>query len=308
MRAPKSWFFAVTVAVIVALAPSTSFAKGFGRGGGRSGGSRGSGAASSGGFGRRGTSAPVISPNGRRTYYFQGNGGAPAQRGYGEGYGRGYGYGEGYSRGYRYGRSYGYASPYYDGYYSGWGVYPWGYYSYGYYPVWGAPPVTDAPDVVQGPRTRAFSLFLGGAFQSQGFAPTGSLTYEGERWGFNLGGIGVVSPPVASHLTFSVVSNPHMRVRLELGGSAVGAPSQSYFGADFGASAQVALMGPLGIQGALHYTPYPAKVLDAEAGVGLSFGGLGLRAGWRYLRLDDSSFGGGVDSFSGPAVSIGAVY
>jgi hypothetical protein len=327
MSIRSRWWIPALVVFVLGLQPSISEAKGFGRGG-KSGGSSGSSgrggssgsSGSSGGFGRsgsRGSSGSSNSSGGRTTYSFQGN--APRNSGGYYAPRSSYGAGTAVIIG----------APAYYGYYNGWGVYPWGYYSYGYYPIWGAPSAPPPPDEnnpepqqTQKPRTKAFSLYLGGAAQRQGFAPSGSLHFEGRRWGFNVQGIGVVSEPLGdgdraafmplftTHLTYSVLSSPHFRLRAEAGISSVFAPAVVYTGPDLGTSAQLALVGPLALQAAVHYTPIPARILDVEAGLGLNFGGLGIKAGWRTLRLDDTRLNenGGVDFFNGPTVAIGAIY
>ena len=297
MRLSRTWVIGGLLAIMLTLAPGVASAKGFGRGGKRGGSSTPSTS------GSRGT---VSAGTGRTTYAV-----GPGLRRY---------YGPGYSV--QYGNGYLYPSEgyYYEPYYAGWGVYPWGYYAYGYHPYWGAPP--PPVEARSAPRSGTFSLMFGGASPAQGFAPAVQLQLDSERWGFNLGGIGLLSqvspdgelafgmPLFSAHLTYSFVSGPHLRLRAEVGATGVIAPIMAYIGPDFGVSGNLALIGPLGLHAAAHVTPYPARVYDGEAGVSLSFGGLGVRAGWRVLVLDDSHIdeNGGRDSFSGPSVSVGFMY
>ncbi len=322
MRARSRFLLAIVGSLALALLPTRAGALGFGRkdGHGRSrsaSGSKSSGS-SSGRFGRRSSSGrPVqVYTNGYRGSYYR--------QGYGDGSYR-YQYGYGYHP-YRDWDEYPYGPPVVvEPYYSVWGIYPDGYYAYGYYPYWGAPPIEAAP---RAPSTTVAEIFLGGmASRELGVSQTlpafsGTIGVDGRRWGFNIGTIvlGSVDPndtsvvnamPLTSlHLTYSLIADPHARVRFELGGSGIVAPAVNYIGPDAGASAQLAVLGPIALEGAAHYTPLPARILDVEADAALHFGALGLKAGWRYIRLDDTSVNsqGGVDSFNGPEVSVGLVW
>lgn len=212
---------------------------------------------------------------------------------------------------------YGYAAPF-DGYYSQrWGVYPWGYYAYGYHPVWGAPP---APPEAPAPSTLVGAAFLGGYLTRRGADVTGELRLEDRRWGLNArgstlgnpagGGIVDTMPLFAMHATWSVVSEPWARLRLEAGFSGIVAPDLHYFGPDVGVSAQVALLGPFGFDASARVTPFPATIVDLEAGATLQLGALALRGGLRRVWLDDTGVNdeGGSLGFFGPAVSLGVVF
>jgi hypothetical protein len=208
-------------------------------------------------------------------------------------------------------------------FYGGWGFAPWGYYGYGFTPYWGAPQpieVYEAPPPP--PRERTTSLFLGGLVTRDSGGLGGDLTIDGRHLGFNFRGtvLGLADPSTggldpmpffSTHLTVAPIATPHARIRFEVGLSGVRAPDFSYYGPDVGASAQLALAGPLGLVGSVRYTPFPATIADVEGALSLQFGSVGMRAGWRSLRLDDTAVnphGGGRASYNGPSLSIGTVF
>jgi hypothetical protein len=293
-------------------APTFAHASGFGRGGSsKSSGSKSSGSSSSGSNAHG--AAPVGTPH-------QANAGGGYYRSGGSGryyYGGGYYSGRYYAPGYY---AYGYGGPYWWG----WGVHPWGYYGYGYYPYYGGPAVVS--EVGPRPPVVTSSIFVGGMFVHQGAGLNLSLAIDGKEWGFNLSGVTLPSvnpddsrditpmPLVSSHLTYSVISDMHLRVRVEGGIAGVGAPGVTYVGPDVGASAQLALVGPLAVSASAHWMPVPASIIDLQAGVGLNFGALGIQGGWRWVRLDDSSqcddvgVSCGSDIFNGPQVSVGVIF
>lgn len=205
-----------------------------------------------------------------------------------------------------------------------WTVSPWGYYAYGYTPYWGTPPPPPAPlpqEPAPEPRRLSLALFVGAMASMHGPAATGALALDGERLGFNLRGSGLglpdpqyggsdLMPLFSSHVTWSPIALPSARLRLEAGLSGIVAPDFAYYGLDVGASGQVAVAGPLALVASAHLTPFPATMVDVEAGVALQFGTLGVRGGWRAIHLDDRNVNanGGTASFNGPTFSIGAVF
>jgi hypothetical protein len=207
---------------------------------------------------------------------------------------------------------------YYD--YYGWGIRPWGYYGYGYYPVYGGPVVAE--EVPVQPPEITSAVYLGGMITNSGPGLDLRGQVDGRNWGLNFNLVALPSvdpndsanftiyPLLNAHLTYSVISTLQARVRLEAGASAVFAPDVTYFGPDIGASGQVALLGPFGVEGSVHWTPVPANIFDAEADLALHFGNLAVLGGWRVMRLDDSRVNdqGGVDWLTGPHVSLGLVF
>jgi len=220
--------------------------------------------------------------------------------------------------GYGYG---GYGGPYAYGYYSSWGVYPWSPYSYGYAPMFGAPPPPES--FASGPSNASLSLVGGVGLQGAGVSPFLAMTADIGEFGLNFTGAALPSAPISgqsfeympffsSHLTWSALNEPSARVRFEGGVAGIQAPAVGYLGPDVGVSAQFALAGPLGLEGAVRWMPLPANILDAQANISLHFGGLALRGGFRMLRLDDTAVAGpgngGVDTLIGPQFSAGVVF
>ena len=290
---------------LAVLLPGAAQAKNFGRkGSGPSGSNSTSRSSGNGSHNAAPANTPHQAQNGGR-----GRGGPNGYRNDG-------GYSRGYSRG---GGGYAYSSGYYSpgyGYY-GWGVHPWGYYGYGYYPYYGGPVIAE--EVAVEPPQITSSLMLGGLVTHDGSGLDLRGNVDGRQLGINFDMVTLptvsaqntvtLMPLMSAHLTYSAYSDLHTRLRLEGGVSGIAAPDVTYIGPDVGISAQVALLGPLGLEGAVHWTPLPANIIDADAGVALHFGNLGIRGGWRVLRLDDHRVNdqGGVDVLSGPSLSIGLV-
>ena len=85
------------------------------------------------------------------------------------------------------------------------------------------------------------------------------------------------------------------------------APDIVFLAPDAGLSGAVGIVGPLGLEASLSYTPWPFQRIDATAGLSLSLGVVGVRAGWRHLWLDDRGALDGVrhtDTFTGPFVGV----
>lgn len=266
------------------------------------------------GFGRRGSSGSSSSSSSSSGSHNAAPVGTPHQAAPGNRY---YSGGSYYSGGRYY-----YGSPYYGGYYQpyywGWGIHPWGYYGYGYYPYYGGPAVYS--EVQPAPPPVTSNVFLGGLFTKDGAGLNLKLGIDGRRWGGNFDMLTLPStdpndpnavtsmPLLKGHITYSVVSDMHSRIRIEGGLAGIGAPDVTYIGPDVGVSATLALVGPLALEGGAHWMPVPASIVDLDGAVGLNFGALGLRGGWRWVRLDDKSQGGGVDIFNGPMISVGVLF
>jgi hypothetical protein len=296
----------VLLLAALALAAADAAAAGFGRSRkGRSSSSSSSSSSRASSTASRPSHGTVVrgSP-GRSSASFRA--GSRVRRSFGAPLGWGYGWGAGSS----------YLGP---AYYGGWGVHPYGYYARGYHPYFGAPAtVGGEPEA----SDTSLAIWLGGFAAGNGGAVDGALRLEGERWGVSsrttllgLAGPDAAAMPLASlHLTYSLVSEPEARVRFEAGGTLIVAPDFVYAGPDMGLTAQVALLGPLGLYAGAYLTPTPARILDAEAGASLQFGGLGLRAGYRVVHLDDRlAHGndpevGGVELFHGWQAGIGLVF
>ncbi|MFZ5471701.1 MAG: hypothetical protein ACOZIN_19920 [Myxococcota bacterium] len=149
------------------------------------------------------------------------------------------------------------------------------------------------------------------------------LFFEGERVGLSasfstlgvsaddgsggVDGIGLLS----AHLTYALLAGERGRLRLELGADSAIAPDLVVMGPTLGTSAVLWLGGPLAVEGALMVTPFPYRQVDARVGVGLGFGPLGLRGGYRTLVLDDAGLVDGVahvDVFGGPYLGLALVF
>jgi hypothetical protein len=237
---------------------------------------------------------------------------------------------------YYYGPRY-YGAPYrYYGWpsiYAGWG---YGYYPFGYYPPYYYPyayPVPGEPVLVQqapGPKITTILAVEGQTFgtldsggyhgRGNGGAVAAKLGFEGQRLGVNLQFTSIFIPRddvsfSSGHDTISLfnifgtyalIANPHGRLRIEAGLTSAFAPDLTVAGPGGGFSA-VILLGPLGIEGAIHGTPFPYRQLDWNGGLALNLGPLGLHGGWRRIFLDDRGLVDGFshkDTFSGPYLGL----
>lgn len=143
---------------------------------------------------------------------------------------------------------------------------------------------------------------------------------EGRRWGVRTAYSGILVPAEGGedgeldaihlldlHLTYAVISEAHGRLRIELGATSAFAPDVIFLAPDAGLSVAAGIVGPLGFQAALSYTPWPFQRIDATAALTLALGEVGVKAGWRHLWLDDCGAVDGVrhtDTFTGPFVGV----
>jgi len=289
-------------AVALMLAPLSAEAR-FGK---RSGGSSGSSSGSSGGAHAASPGSSYVAvPSYRGSYYYR-----PYYYGYG-----------------------------FPGYYFGWGYYPYaGFYPpYTYYP-YAYPYAYPAPQSIgqQAPRSE-IKLTLGAegvahvsgqAFSGgQAFNGGGSfglnLALEGKRLGLNTQftsifakGEDVFGGDTIKLLniygTYALAANERGRLRIEAGLVSAFAPDLTVAGPGLGFSGIVQVIGPLGIEGAVHGTVYPFHELDWNAGLALAIGQLGIRGGWRRIFLDDRGLvDPGInhqDRFSGPYLGLALVF
>jgi hypothetical protein len=226
-----------------------------------------------------------------------------------------------------YGASFGYY-PYF-GYYPPYYYYPYGYYPYGY-------PVPEQPILTQQAPQPTIKTTISaegqtfGTLDSRGYHSQGGrggtvgakLGFEGQRLGVIAQFTSIFAPredPVIGYsstdtiglfniyATYALIASPHGRLRIEGGLMSAFAPDLTVAGPGGGFSAVVNL-GPLGIEGAIHGTPFPYRQLDWNAGLALNLGPLGLHGGWRRIFLDDRGLVDNVihqDVFSGPYLGIG---
>ncbi len=229
----------------------------------------------------------------------------------------------------------------------GWGYGPgWGWGSaWAYGPV-APPPDGDAgPEYEYGyerslvqrderaPTVSTRLLLTGaGTLHRGGYSGGLALGIEGERLGFEAGldgfypGRGYYGASsdgfdssttyalFSGHLTYAVLSSGRGRLRLEAGASVVSWPDLGpdagsvAFGPDLGLSGELALLGPLGVEGYARATPYPVPVYDWRAALALRFGPASITAGWRELSVQRASSGSRNQTrfaHAGPQVGFG---
>lgn len=187
-----------------------------------------------------------------------------------------------------------------------------------------APPPPPPPPTVSAPAPVRFHFQAG--IEAQAHAEGGAVGFglrlEGERFGLHseYALILAQSPGAAevdalglfdAHLTYALLSGARGRLRIEAGIDHASAPQLRTIGPDVGASAQLALFGPLSVEAAAHFTPLPHRRLAASAGASLTFGHFALRGGARAYLLDDAGLVDGVrhsDGFWGPYAGVALVF
>lgn len=220
-------------------------------------------------------------------------------------------------------------------FYYGWGF---GYYPYfGYYPPYYyspyAYPVPEQPVLAQqapppvikttiSAEGQAFGNWDSRGFHSSDGGSVGAkLAFEGRRLGVNAQFTSIFAPredrainPGTDQIslfnvyaTYALIASPLARLRVEGGLTSAFAPDLVVAGPGAGFSGVVNL-GPLGLEGAIHGTPWPYRELDWSAGLAINVGPVGFHGGWRRIFLDDRGLVDNVihkDAFSGPYLGIG---
>ncbi len=213
-----------------------------------------------------------------------------------------------------------------------WG-FDWGFGYYPLYPYYAEPlpggyaiaPVPAAPPMVatlrltgaigesdHGGWGTAFAVDSHGAgfdMSFDAFEPTSGGVMAGAPSGmYEAYGFG------SAHFAYPILSGASYRVRLLAGGSWLSVPTSAYggqadaFGFDLGASANLGLIGPLGLEGHAHYTPFPVQVTDLRAALALRAGPLSLLGGYRWFDVAADSRTGPAARFEGPEFGLGFIF
>jgi hypothetical protein len=118
----------------------------------------------------------------------------------------------------------------------------------------------------------------------------------------------------SAHVSFSVLQGAAYRVRLLAGGSWLGVPatptsfSAESFGFDLGTSANVGLVGPLGLEGHARITPFPVQVIDLRLAMAFRAGPFSLLGGYRMIDVAGDSRTGPAARFEGPEFGLGFIF
>jgi hypothetical protein len=93
-------------------------------------------------------------------------------------------------------------------------------------------------------------------------------------------------------------------------GSYVGRPYADTiaFGPDVGVSAQIGLIGPIGVEGHVRLTPFPVPVTDVRVALALRGGPFALTAGVRAIDVDGDEVDAPEGRFSGPEVGLSLMF
>lgn len=198
----------------------------------------------------------------------------------------------------------------------------WGY---GYQPMYGYPSTTvvnAAPASATQTDAQPVKASLSGGLLLFGAASGGGgagidlgMMFEGERLGVagTFSGLAISADDgsggtdsiklLNGFMTYSMISRPEGRLRVEGGVMSAFAPDLIVAGPALGFSGAMGLFGPVGLDASVRMTAFPYRQVDAQAGLTLGIGPLGLRAGMRSIYLNDAGLLGGepnTDTFVGP--------
>jgi hypothetical protein len=141
----------------------------------------------------------------------------------------------------------------------------------------------------------AFSMTL--QRHGQGAAADLAVRVEGRRLGVHASSTHVIAcldgcvdglrglQLFEGHLTYSLLSGERGRLRLEGGASVAVSSDVLQIGPEAGISAEVRLLGPIGIIAVARDTPFPHRRLDVRGGLYLALGGLRIEAGKHHSSL-----------------------
>lgn len=219
------------------------------------------------------------------------------------------------------------------GYWWGWG---WGW---GWYPVYPVRPVPPPPpsegSAPSGERDRISTRFaLYGAGRTAGYMAGLSFGIESRYVGVDADVAALAQESVTgslqgdgsdpatwstAHVTWSLVNERSIRIRLETGASILALPDspavsgqewrgKSLLGPDVGVSGQLGLVGPVGIEGWARLTPFPTRVADTYLGLAVHGGPLGLNAGWRWVDVAGNGESAPRMMFRGPQVGLALAF
>ncbi len=228
-------------------------------------------------------------------------------------------------------------------FWGGWG-WGWGYYPlYPAYPPYaqpyppagpygGAPP-PEAGYAAAAPDRVFVRLGLAGAGMPDGAVGGFTLALDGRTAGFSASLDALAVDDVthfgdadgdaigwgSAHFTWTVLADAAFRIRLELGGSMLSLPETGAFatvtragdvafGPDVGFSAQLGLVGPIGIEGHARLTPLPIPVVDSRLALALRGGPFAVTAGWRGIRVHGEEGEVPDVDFSGPELGLSILF
>jgi hypothetical protein len=217
-----------------------------------------------------------------------------------------------------------YHEPYHSSFWLGGG---WGW---GYYPMYPRPHYAPDQAREEAERIATRLTFAAGGAPDAAFAGV-NLALDGRHAGFHVGIDAVALDRGfdggdddalgwgSTHLTWSVAASQAFRIRAELGLSMLSIPGRgsyagrSYadtvaFGPDVGVSAQVGLVGPIGIEGHARLTPFPVPVSDLRLALALRGGPFALTAGVRNIEVMGNEEDGPEGRFAGPELGLSLVF
>jgi hypothetical protein len=152
-------------------------------------------------------------------------------------------------------------------------------------------------------KGNAFGLGLGIESEHLGVLAQWNSFYLNSLDGYGTDNVNLVH----LHLTYALLSGERGRFRLHLGGSGAFTRDLARVGPSVGVSLAMGVLGPIGVEGQVTYTPTPFVEFDAFAGGTVAFGPLALRAGYHWTYLDDRGLVDGIshsERYQGPWIGL----
>lgn len=214
--------------------------------------------------------------------------------------------------------------PYHPTFWLGWA---WGW---GYYPLYPRPPYEPDRAREEEERIATRLSFSAGGAPDAAFAGVG-LALDGRHAGFHIGidavaldrGLAIEDDEAvgwgSAHVTWTVAGSEAFRIRAEAGVSMLSMPGTGAwsgmpyadtvaFGPDVGVSAQLGLVGPIGLEAHARVTPVPVPVTDVRLALALRGGPFALTAGVRTIDVRGDEVDGPEGRFSGPELGFALVF
>jgi hypothetical protein len=148
-----------------------------------------------------------------------------------------------------------------------------------------------------------FDLGFDAFAPNRGGVMAGGLNGAGDAYGLG-----------SAHVAFPVLEAPAFQLRLQAGGSWLSVPSSALgpatdaVGLDLGVSANMGLVGPIGLEGHARITPFPVQIVDLRAAVALRAGPFSVLGGYRVIDVSADSRTGPAARFEGPEFGLGLIF
>jgi hypothetical protein len=191
------------------------------------------------------------------------------------------------------------------------------------------PPEDERDGILDGDAP--WEISFRGAATDDAYMAGGSIAIDGKWVGVHVAiealGVENVTGPLhendpgdpalwgSAHLTWSLIADPHVRIRILTGGSVLALPKTQYTmgqvwagktvcGPDLGVTIALDLAKSFGAEGWARLTPYPVRVSDMYGGIAIRNGPVGVTAGWREVEVSGDGVDAPAISFEGPQAGL----